>query len=161
MPVSSPIPSSCFSHRPAGDPGVAEQLRRLCDPWVKHFRDDLEHDRETLKAVPEGTAFIGVARRCGTDLVVLRMASDPAFPPMGKTVPFLFGEADREKIADAVLVVLELNEEQHRETRRHWFAHWGKGVVQGVRPEEAMREARAWREGLQRGWDRERRQARG
>lgn len=161
MPLASPAVAPSPSPRPAGIPAVAEQLHRLCDPWVEHFRGDLEHDRNDLAGLPEEVPFIVVARTCGTDLVVLRPASDPHFPPMGETAPFLFGRADREKIADAVLVVLELNEKNHRETRRHWFASWGKGVVRRVQPETALKEARAWRERLRREWDQERKRANG
>ena len=149
------------SSRPAADDlGVAAQLHRRCDPWVKHFRDDLEHDRRQLAEVPEETPFICIARRCGTDLLILRPASDPHFPPMGQRVPFLFGEADREKLADAVLTVLNFNQAEHEQEERRWFAHWGEGVVWSVEPEEALRKAQAWRDRLGRAWDRERRLAR-
>ncbi|BAM05415.1 hypothetical protein [Phycisphaera mikurensis] len=135
---------------------MAEQLHRLCDPWVEHYRGDLEHDRNDLAGLPEEVPFIVVARTHGTDLVILRPASDPHFPPPGETAPLCFGRAGREKIADAVLAVLEHNQREHRATPRRWFASRGKGVVRRTEPEAALKEARAWREGLQREWDRER-----
>ena len=148
--------SPCVSvTRPATSGTVAEQLHRLCDPVVEHHRGDLEHDRVALAGTPDEVPFIVVARTRGTDLVILRPASDPHFPPVGETAPLCFGEAGREKIADAVLAVLEHNERSHRDTPRHWFASRGKGVVRRVEPEAALKEARAWREQLRREWAKE------
>ena len=116
----------------------------------------------TARSLPgwrEGVPFIVVARPTGTDLAVLRPAADPGFPAAGEEVPYLFGRADREKLADAVLAVLEHNEREHRSIPRHWFASRGRGVVRRVEPETALKEARAWRERLRQAWARERKTA--
>lgn len=141
--------------RPAAPAAVAEQLHRLCDPEVEHYRGDLEHDREEVAGLAEGVPFIVVARPTGTDLVILRPAADPGFPAVGETVPFLFGRADREKLADSVLAVLEHNLQSQRDTPRHWFMCRRKGLIQRVQPEAALKVAHAWRERLRREWDRE------
>ena len=157
--TASPLSVSCTRPRAAASLTAAEQLHRLCDPVVEHHRGDLEHDRVELAELAEGVPFIVVARPTGTDLAVLRPAADPGFPPAGEEVPYLFERADRERLADAVLAVLEHNEREHRSIPRHWFASRGKGVVRRVDPATALKEARAWRERLRRVWGREQRQA--
>ena len=71
------------------------QMKKIVDEKVQHYKSDFEHDLEFMrKNKPE--CFIWIVRVCGTNYINFWKTED--LPEAGKTVPFLFGTADREKI---------------------------------------------------------------
>ena len=75
---------------------VYKQLRAACLPHMTHFKADLVmHDRRTLRR-HDGTPFLHWTRKLGTHILMLISADE--YPPVGTTVPFLFGRADRDHL---------------------------------------------------------------
>ena len=75
---------------------VFKQLRAACLPHMTHFKADLVmHDRRTLRK-HDGTPFLHWTRKLGTEILMLITADE--YPPIGTTVPFIFGRADRDHL---------------------------------------------------------------
>lgn len=77
---------------------VYDSLETRCLPLIEHYHADLtKHDREWLAENP-GVPFLHFTRECGTHMLPLYPADSECFPAKGRTVPYLFGTADREHI---------------------------------------------------------------
>ena len=73
------------------------------DPIVKSYRSDFEIDKAVIDANSEDIPFLYFVRENGTHIYFLYPADDKHWPKRGETIPYLFGEAPREKILDGVM----------------------------------------------------------
>ena len=72
---------------------VYQQLEDACLPLIEAFHNDLiVHDRKTLEDNP-GMPFLHWTRDTGTNICMLEPAD--AYPPKGKSIPYLFGHSER------------------------------------------------------------------
>jgi len=71
------------------------QVKKLADPIIKYYRDDLvKHDRNSLRNYKG--EFIHITKETGTHL--FRLIPYDEYPKAGEKVPYLFGTADRDHI---------------------------------------------------------------
>lgn len=83
-------------------PTIYRQLKSKCLKLMTHFQTDLlVHDRRSIRE-HKNTPFLHWTRKLGTDICFLIPPRE--YPPKGKSVPFLFGTADRERLLENVLL---------------------------------------------------------
>lgn len=107
------------------------QMKKIVDEKVQHYKSDFEHDLEFMwKNKPE--CFIWIVRVCGTNYINFWKTED--LPEAGKTVPFLFGTADREKIIQREYQVFSecFNETEHS----FFFVEPSKGILRKITKSE-------------------------
>jgi hypothetical protein len=132
------------------------ELCRLVGPMITHYRGDLTtHDRDALLAnrdhPPAG--IIHGTRPTGTTIAVLYRPDDPRWPARGERIPWLFGEATREQIADDRLATVEYM--ARREP--HFLHQWSPIRPHDWQPadsDQVVRIAESWRELCRATWAR-------
>lgn len=86
-------------------PSIYRQLRAACLPLISYYQTDLVvHDRRGIRQNP-GIPFLHWTREMGTRCVMLIPADK--YPAAGKSVPFLFGTADRDRLLKGVVEYAE------------------------------------------------------
>ena len=79
---------------------------------ITDYRKDLEvHDHDLILANP-GTPFLHWTRPTGTNIEFLFNPDADAFPPKGKTVPYLFGQVNRVELSHKPFEVAEYFQRQ-------------------------------------------------
>lgn len=83
-------------------PTIYRQLQAQCLKLMTHYQTDLiVHDRRSIRE-HKGTPFLHWTRALGTDICFLIPPGE--YPPKGKSIPFLFGTANRERLLENVLL---------------------------------------------------------
>ncbi len=84
-----------------------DQLSAAVAHHIRHYLTDLTvHDLDTMLKFP-GEPFLHFTHLCGTHLVRLPAHDSEAFPPAGKIVPYLFGQAGRVHICNQIADMAE------------------------------------------------------
>jgi len=127
---------------------IYKQLRDECHPLIEHYHTDLTQcDRKTIQNNP-GVPFLHWTRSMGTHLVMLYPAEN--YPPQGVFVQFLFGQADRMHMLDAVLSMA-----QSHSAERTILAHYYDGKkLHVVTADRAVTIAREYRQSVLNQWER-------
>ena len=82
---------------------VYRELEATVLPSMEAYQTDLTtHDRAAIERNP-GVPFLHWTGKSSTVIVFLAEADDDSFPPAGVKVPYLFGTADREHLADEMV----------------------------------------------------------
>lgn len=82
---------------------VYDELERVVLPVMEAFQTDLtKHDMEAINR-NLGVPFLHWAGKSSTVICFLPPHDDETFPPAGVTVPYLFGHADRDHLADEMV----------------------------------------------------------
>lgn len=123
-------------------------------PMMTDYQTDLTtHDRAAIEANP-GCPFLHWASPSNTVIVFLLPADDPAFPPPGARVPYLFGTADREHLADEVVSMAEYHCKPCNRNPLRLAHYWDGKRLRRLDVGEALRVARVYRAALRHAWDR-------
>lgn len=88
------------------------QLKELSLPLIEHYHNDLlVHDLGAINADPD-VPFMHWTNVCGTHLVQMFPGDSLVWPARGKSVPYLFGYATREKLLDGKLEEAKVHNQQ-------------------------------------------------
>lgn len=118
---------------------------------VEHYRSDLLVDDQMIRENP-GIPFIHITRSTGTDLQLLFPADSEHFPPKGQTVPYLFGKANREHIADGIVSMIRYHAERNESISYRYFDGESLALISR---ELAVETVEIWRERIADSWERE------
>lgn len=88
--------------------------------FVQHYRTDFDHDLRLITANP-GVPFLHWTRTCGTWLTFLQPFDHPYWPAKGVEVPYLFGTATREHIADQIVAAARHSAKNPETLATHHF----------------------------------------
>jgi hypothetical protein len=129
-----------------------ELLEARCLPIIEAYHTDLtKHDRDYLERNPK-TPFLHFTRTCGTHIAPLEPASE--YPLHGEFVPYLFGRANRQQIADGVLSIV-----RHcaKDGETKLALYFDGRQLRSITPAKAVELAEDYRRGLLHLWDQEKR----
>jgi len=137
----------------AGSVTYYAQVKKLADPLLKYYRDDLlRHDRNDLRGY-EGE-FVHITREMGTHLI--KLVPYEGYPKAGEIVPYLFGSAGRELI----LRGKDISHIVNPYSAKVKLILWGcKGKVSQIEAEKALEIVADYISGGLKLWAKERRTA--
>lgn len=124
-----------------------KQVEKKSLPLIKAYYNDLIRlDREAIEKNP-GTPFLHFTGDTGTYLFLMIPAED--YPAKGETVPYLFGEADRNHILRQYLKTVECMKTSNRQDLILYFN--GKRLIK-INQERAESIARKYEDKIWRDW---------
>lgn len=120
-----------------------EQIAANSRPLIKNYLDDLEkHDKAALSR-DQIVPFIHYTRENGTHLLFLPPHDHESYPPEGKFVPYLFGDANREHIRNEIVSQAEYAVKNKR-TFALLVQYFDGKALRSISPERALEIAREY-----------------
>jgi hypothetical protein len=126
---------------------IYEQVREKALPLIKAYHDDLlKHDKRDIAGNPR-VPFLHFTGDTGTYAFFMIQAED--YPAKGKSVPYLFGTADREHILRQFVKVVVTMKTVNRQDLILYFN--GKKLIE-ITQEKAESIARKYEDKIWRDW---------
>jgi hypothetical protein len=121
-------------------------LHRAVNHLVRSYRTDLDHDCNAIEACDY--PFLHWTRDSGTSMEFLPPPDSDAFPPAGVEVPYLFGHATREHMANQLVEYAKFWTQNTHLACHYWN---GRELTQ-ITPQRAWEIADAHRRHLHATW---------